>query len=369
MSYVMPKRSRRLEQAVSEVNGNREKKDQITTQKFKLFCETRWAEKHSTLNNFDIMYEAILICLSAICDCPLEWDSKTKTEAFGFKKNLSDSTFIAAFQSVIFVFGYTSGLCRKLQGSTLDVIQAFTLVDDIKKVLATARCDEEQYEQVYEKMCNMAKHAHLDGLTIPRRCGRQTLRDNVEGDTAKVYFKRVTFIRFLDAIIMQFSNRFGDAAGQTVRGLKLLPANLDNTTSADISELLAHFGDDIPSPSTFSQEITIWKTMWDRFSDTEKPSTLVETMNNKIVCETVFPNITKILFILLLSSVTSSGVERANSTLRFIKNNMRSTMGEDRFNALILLYVHKDIPLPIDAVIDMYAGQYPRRMLFINPLS
>ena len=218
-------------------------------------------------------------------------------------------------------------------------------------------------------MCNMAKHAHLDGLTIPRRCGRQTLRDNVEGDTAKVYFKRVTFIRFLDAIIMQFSNRFGDAAGQTVRGLKLLPANLDNTTSADISELLAHFRDDIPSPSTFSQEITIWKTMWGRFSDTEKPSTLVETMNNKIVCETVFPNITKILFILLLSSVTSSGVERANSTLRFIKNNMRSTMGEDRFNALILLYVHKDIPLPIDAVIDMYAGQYPRRMLFINPLS
>ena len=105
------------------------------------------------------------------------------------------------------------------------------------------------------------------------------------------------------------------------------------------------------------------------FSDTEKPSTLVETMNNKIVCEPVFPNITKILFILLLSSVTSSGIERANSTLRFIKNNMRSTMGEDRFNALILLYVHKDIPLPIDAVIDMYAGQYPRRMLFINPLS
>ena len=68
---------------------------------------------------------------------------------------------------------------------------------------------------------------------------------------------------------MQFSNHFGDAAGQTVRGLKLLPANLDNTTSADISELLAHFGDDIPSPSTFSQEITIWKTMWGRFFDTE----------------------------------------------------------------------------------------------------
>jgi hypothetical protein len=29
--------------------------------------------------------------------------------------------------------------------------------------------------------------------------------------------------------------------------------------------------------------------------------------------------------------------------IRFIKNSFRSTMGEDRFNALLLLYVHKDI--------------------------
>jgi hypothetical protein len=33
--------------------------------------------------------------------------------------------------------------------------------------------------------------------------------------------------------------------------------------------------------------------------------------------------------------------------IRFIKNSFRSTMGEDRFNALILLYVHKDIEIDI----------------------
>ena len=45
-------------------------------------------------------------------------------------------------------------------------------------------------------------------------------------------------------------------------------------------------------------------------------------------------------------------VERANSSSRFFKNVYRSTMGEDRFNALMLLYVHKDIELNIDAIID-----------------
>jgi hypothetical protein len=44
-------------------------------------------------------------------------------------------------------------------------------------------------------------------------------------------------------------------------------------------------------------------------------------------------------------------------------------MGEDRFNALLLLYVHKDIEIDISKVVEMYARQYPRRMLLFNPLS
>ena len=44
-------------------------------------------------------------------------------------------------------------------------------------------------------------------------------------------------------------------------------------------------------------------------------------------------------------------------------------MKEDRLNALILLFIHRDIQLDFDAIIDMYATKHPRRMLFLNPLS
>ena len=36
--------------------------------------------------------------------------------------------------------------------------------------------------------------------------------------------------------------------------------------------------------------------------------------------------------------------------------------------ALMLLYVHKDIELNIDAIIDSYSRKYPRRMLLIDPI-
>lgn len=54
------------------------------------------------------------------------------------------------------------------------------------------------------------------------------------------------------------------------------------------------------------------------------------------------------------TTVTSSSVEKANSSLKFIKNPMRSTMREDRLNSLLLLYVHKDIAVDYNAVLDTF---------------
>ena len=38
-------------------------------------------------------------------------------------------------------------------------------------------------------------------------------------------------------------------------------------------------------------------------------------------------------------------------------------------NALSLVYIHQNIFLDYDKIIDIYASKYPRRMLLINPLS
>ena len=51
---------------------------------------------------------------------------------------------------------------------------------------------------------------------------------------------------------------------------------------------------------------------------------------------------------MLLCPVTSAGVQRANSSLRYIKNVYRSTMTEDRFN---VLFIHRDIKLDYDAIV------------------
>ena len=117
----------------------------------------------------------------------------------------------------------------------------------------------------------------------------------------------------------------------------------------------------MPSPDTIPQELSLWITMWNN-TKSNIPDILSGTLANNQVCHMMFPNILKIIHLLLLTSVTSADVERANSA--FVKNTFRSSMGEDRFNALVLMYVHKDIGLDLDKI---FARWHPRRMILFNP--
>ena len=48
-----------------------------------------------------------------------------------------------------------------------------------------------------------------------------------------------------------------------------------------------------------------------------------------------------------------AAIERVNSALAHVKSVKRATMhGEDRLNALVLLFIHKDIQLRYDSIIE-----------------
>jgi len=83
----------------------------------------------------------------------------------------------------------------------------------------------------------------------------------------------------------------------------------------------------------------------------------------------LFPNITMLLRLLLMSPVAAASVERSHSALRHVKTDKRANTGQDGMVALLLLFVHRDIPVDYEKVIDKFASAHPRRMTFLNPLS
>ena len=52
-----------------------------------------------------------------------------------------------------------------------------------------------------------------------------------------------------------------------------------------------------------------------------------------------------------------------------MKNDLRSTVIEDRMNALMLLVIHKDLALNYDQIIDDFVKKNPEKMLLVNLLG
>ena len=68
-----------------------------------------------------------------------------------------------------------------------------------------------------------------------------------------------------------------------------------------------------------------------------------------------YPAVHVLLRIFATLPVTTATGERSFSALKYVKSALRSTMSEDRLNGLTMLFVHKDIKLNINAVIDAFA--------------
>ena len=66
----------------------------------------------------------------------------------------------------------------------------------------------------------------------------------------------------------------------------------------------------------------------------------------------------------MVVAVSTAAREHSHSLLKIVKSKLQSTMGQQRLNALILLYMDKDI-----LIIDIYANRYPRMMLLTNQLA
>ena len=87
---------------------------------------------------------------------------------------IKNPVFIAAFYTAKHLFGFRVGLSRSLQGSTLDVIEAYRHINVVKDQLADIRKDAKTVHSVHEKIQKMAKKADVK-ITILRTCGIQTL--------------------------------------------------------------------------------------------------------------------------------------------------------------------------------------------------
>ena len=174
-------------------------------------------------------------------------------------------------------------------------------------------------------------------VATPRRCGRQTARENHPGDTAEVFYRRSLAVPFLDHLKSELDSRFTSHAILAMKCLSIIPSCFSCEVTND-DEILEFFSSDIEYLSTAKAELALWQAYFKDQEIEELPDT--PELSLKHATPMLFPSIQKMLIHIMVLPVTSCEAERSFSALRRIKTFLRTTMTQDRLNGLALLNVY-----------------------------
>lgn len=107
-----------------------------------------------------------------------------------------------------------------------------------------------------------------------------------------------------------------------------------------------------------------WKAYWNRQpAKVKRPDRVIDALCVAVDLGT-YPAVAVMLQIFATIPVTTATGERSFSALKYIKNYLRSTMGEQRLNGLAHMFINRDIDIDYDLVIDEF-GRHNRRLKFV----
>ena len=282
------------------------------------------------------IFDCIIKSFDHVSSNPSNWSRDSIVDAISLSKAMLNFDFIIALHTVEQYMSYTESLTRSLQAKALDLLQAVKHVSVLKQVLTDARTDVDR--QFHSLFLNASKYAERYDISVspPRRCQRQTARENHPANTTEDYYRRSLAIPFLEE---EIEKRFTSHSIMAIKCLGIIPSCFSSSVKADDNEMIEFFRNDISFESAVKTELQLWRTY---FRDKELPETAQSSLQH--ANPLVFLNIRKMLIHIMILPVISCEAERSFSTLRRIKTYLRSTMKQERLTGLALLNVHNSTP-------------------------
>ena len=189
-------------------------------------------------------------------------------------------------------------------------------------------------------------------------------RENHPADNPQEYYRRTLAIPLLDCIISELDSRFSSLSRSASKVLQLVPTIVLDGEKQDLNDLVAMYESDLVDKYLVGQELILWNRKWAQCSPEERPDSLGTALQQ---CdEERFPNIFRLLKIGCTLPITSCTCERSFSTLRRLRNWLRSSMGCTRLSSLALMNVHYGHAVNYDKAVDIFLKMHPRRIELSN---
>ena len=277
---------------------------------------TRWVASQDAYSHFAFIVKALKVIAHGLhtevysVDITAGWEAKYRMEASNLLSGIEKFEFIITFLTVYQYLSHMAGIIVKLQSTSIDIMQAFNMVEEVKDVYKnlqeTIAID---FAKIYDQTIKMAATIDVEPAK-PRTASRMQNRTNAPAETVQEYCLHNVAVPFIDHVITEMEARFSPLALTSSKLLGLVPLVLCSQ-EMDITAAVDMYQDNLPSPELIDQELKCWKLKWMGKSTEQTLSSCVQAIKE---CDTQqYPKISQLLKLACTLPVTSCECELSAS--------------------------------------------------------
>lgn len=323
-------------------------------------CKTRFIERHEAI----LVYYELLPYLVEALQGMMHWDSQdTRTGARQILAGVQSTSFLVALMCLEAVSALLRPVSISLQKPGSDIVAALqqvtTVIDIFKSWLDAA---DVKMSELFGKVSSMAEKLDIQ-LVLPRVPRRSVYRSNAGGTactSVEQYYRINVFIPLLNTLINDLDRRFGAHQRSSMSLSALIPAYLKSWE--DLKPAVEKYSDHVDSLVVVEGEFLLWRQFWSTKATEERLQCSSALKTLSACSEHAFPNLHTLLRILATLPTTTAEPERVFSKVNRTLSAIRATMSEDRLEALILLQVHRNLPLKNEDIVEKFAKTGARRL-------
>lgn len=254
------------------------------------------------------------------------------------------------------ILKHSDNLSKTLQSPKLSASEGQRIATMTVKTLQSLRSDS-NFDLFWRKAEITRQKLDVNEPELPRK---RKLPKRFEDGNAEPEFSsdckqhfRQQYFEAIDLIVNSITGRLDQVGYKAYKNLQdlLINAIKNEPYEEELSFITSFYGNDI-DPSQLKLHLQILAT---NFPKESIPSLTVFDIKDYIVSlslaeRALMSQVCTILELILVLPSTNAVSERSFSALRRVKTYLRSTMGQERLNHLLMLHVHKEYTDELDFI-------------------
>jgi hypothetical protein len=320
------------------LNQNVEDRDTPNPTSLKPICPTRWLTRTTAVNAALNNYSDVITALDKAAST---FGNNVSARANVLSGCLSTGKTLLGLYAALPLISTLESFNKSLQGTSVTVGGLLRGVEIIQQELQDLR-KEETFDGIYDKTQERINEVDINPIKSPRRrkVPKKFHHGNAESYTPPdgKSFYRQQFLSAIDSAKSNLKDYFDSSDLSQYQELcDMLCTGVYNEVAGKYPEL----------KSLDKMELGFFKRRFPKDGSLEEYRNLFKGMDQNI--RAMFPNVEKLLRLLLISPASSCVAERSFSALRRVKTWLRSTMGQERLNSVMVCHVHKDRVATLDS--------------------